>query len=97
MPFPGKSDVIRSTGEVGFDERRSVLLDRLPAIDLLHADKGCDSAAIRRRIEHAGAVPDIPPRANKRWKNCFSPCLHRNRNVIERMFGRLEDFRRIRL
>lgn len=36
-----------------------------------------------------------PLTANKRWKNCFSPYLYRNRNVIERMFGRLKDFRRI--
>ena len=28
-------------------------------------------------------------------KNCFSPALYRNRNAIERMFGRLKDFRRI--
>ena len=33
--------------------------------------------------------------ANRRWKNCFSPVLYRNRNAIERMFGRLKDFRRI--
>ena len=71
------------------------LLDRMPATDLLHGDKGYDSAAIRRKIEAAGAAPNIPPRANKRWKNCFSPYLYRNRNVIERMFGRLKDFRRI--
>ena len=32
---------------------------------------------------------------NRRWKNCFSPFLYRNRNAIERMFGRLKDFRRI--
>jgi hypothetical protein len=40
-------------------------------------------------------VPNIPPKANRRWKNCFSPWLYRHRNAIERMFGRLKDFRRI--
>ncbi len=39
-------------------------------------------------------MPSIPPKANRRWKNCFSPFLYRNRNAIERMFGRLKDFRR---
>ena len=67
----------------------------MPATDLLHGDKGYDSAAVRRKIEEAGAAPNIPPRANKRWNDCFSPYLYRNRNVIERMFGRLNDFRRI--
>jgi len=67
----------------------------MPATDLLHGDKGYDSAAIRWKIEEAGAAPNIPPRANKHWKNCFSPYLYRNCNVIKRMFGRLKDFLRI--
>ncbi|MCP1612141.1 transposase [Azospirillum lipoferum] len=46
-------------------------------------------------MEEARAAPNTPPRANKRWKNCFSPYLYRNRNIIERMFGRLKDVRRI--
>ena len=40
-------------------------------------------------------MPNIPPKANRRWKNCFSPFLYRNRNAIERMFCRLKDFRRV--
>ena len=62
---------------------------------ILHGDKGYDSDAVRRKIESKGAAPNIPPKANRRWKNCFSPYLYRNRNAIERMFGRLKDFRRI--
>jgi transposase len=30
-----------------------------------------------------------------RQRQSFSPILYRNRNAIERMFGRLKDFRRI--
>lgn len=59
------------------------------------ADKGYDSDAIRRQIEAAGAALNIPPKANRCWKPCFSPVLYRGRNAIERMFGRLKDFRRI--
>ena len=57
------------------------------------ADTGCDSDAIRRQIEATGAVPDIPPKCNRRWKPCFSPVPSKGRNAIERMFGRLKDFR----
>lgn len=42
------------------------LLDRMPATDLPHGDKGYDSTSVRRKIEEAGAAPNIPPRANKR-------------------------------
>ena len=71
------------------------LLDGLLTAQILHGDKGYDSNAVRRKIESKGAVPNIPPKTNRRWKNCFSPWLYRHRNAIERMFGRLKDFRRI--
>ena len=71
------------------------LLAQLPACGILHGDKGYDSEAIRRRVEGRGAMPNIPPKANRKWKNCFSPFLYRNRNAIERMFCRLKDFRRV--
>lgn len=71
------------------------LLDPIATAEILHGDKGYDSDAVRRKIESKGAAPNIPPKVNRRWKNCFSPYLYRNRNAIERMFGRLKDFRRI--
>ena len=71
------------------------LLEQMPDTDILHGDKGYDSDAVRQKIENKGAAPNIPPKANRRWKNCFSPVLYRSRNAIERMFGRLKDFRRI--
>jgi transposase len=61
--------------------------------EILHGDEGYDSDAVRRKIESKGAAPNIPSKAKRRWKNCFSPYLYRNRNAIERMFGRLKDFR----
>ena len=67
----------------------------MPKSPILHGDKGYDSNAIRQKVEGRGAMPNIPPKANRRWKNCFSPYLYRDRNAIERMFGRLKDFRRI--
>ncbi len=67
----------------------------MPAASILHGDKGYDSNAVRRQAEDKGAMPNIPPKSNRRWKNCFSPHLYRNRNAIERMFCRLKDYRRI--
>jgi len=71
------------------------LLDFMPETDILHGDKGYDSDAVRRKIESKGAAPNIPSKVNRRWKSCFSAVLYRHRNAIERMFGRLKDFRRI--
>ena len=75
-----------------FPPARAELLSKMPACDILHGDKGYDSDVIRRQVENAGVMPNIPPKANRKWKNCFSPFLYRNRNAIERMFCRLKDF-----
>jgi transposase len=82
-------------GQVADSEAAKQLLEQLPVCRILHGDKGYDSNAIRGQIEAKGTMPNIPPKANRRWKNCFSPVLYRARNAIERMFCRLKDFRRI--
>jgi transposase len=82
-------------GQVADRVAADELLDQLVSADVLHGDKGYDSDAVRRKIESKGAAPNIPPKVNRRWKTCFSPYLDRQRNAIERMFGRLKDFRRI--
>ena len=71
------------------------LLRNLPPDALVMADRAYDTDAIREKIQAQGSVPNIPPKRNRRWKHCFSPVLYRGRNAIERMFGRLKDFRRI--
>lgn len=62
---------------------------------LVIADRGYDTDAVRAAINQRGAVPNIPPKRNRRFKPPFSRVLYRNRNAIERMFGRLKDFRRV--
>lgn len=47
------------------------------------ADKAYDSNAIRDLIESQGAVPNIPPKANRRWKSCFSKSLYKDRNAVD--------------
>ncbi len=82
-------------GHVADCRAAEALLERLPETVLLHGDKAYDSDKLRRQIEAKGAAPNIPPKTNRRWKPCFSPFLYKDRNAIERMFGRLKDFRRI--
>ncbi len=72
-----------------------LLLASLPARCIVHADRAYDSNRIRDIIEEQGAVPNIPPKSNRRWKSCFSKTLYKGRNAIERMFCRLKDCRRL--
>ena len=62
---------------------------------MLHGDKGYDRNAIRRQIESHGAVPNIPPKANRREPIACDFRRYRGRNRIERMFGHLKHQRRI--
>jgi transposase len=62
---------------------------------LFLADRGYDTDAVRAAVNSSGATPNIPPKTNRRFKPPVSPVLYRARNAIERMFGRLKDFRRI--
>ena len=61
----------------------ATLLDRLPDCEVVHADKGYDANALRQKIQEHGALANIPPKMNRKWKNCFSPFLCRNRNAID--------------
>jgi len=67
----------------------------LPPRCIVHADRAYDSNRIRDLIEGQNAVPNIPPKANRLWKSCFSRSLYKGRNAIERMFCRLKDCRRL--
>ena len=82
-------------GQVADCTAGSALLKQMPAARILNGDKGYDSNAIHRLLEANETIPNIPPKANRRWKNCFSPVLYRDRNAIERMLCRLKDFRRV--
>jgi transposase len=92
----GRPRAFALTGGQAADCRAALaLLPLLPADTLLIADRGYDTNAVRDAINERGATPNIPPKSNRRFKPPFSRVLYRGRNAIERMFGRLKDFRRI--
>ena len=68
---------------------------QMPAAAIPHGAGGNDGSAVLRKIESRDAAANIPPKANWRWKNYFSPDLYRGRNAIERMLERFKDFCRI--
>ena len=71
------------------------LLTGLQKGQIILADKAYDADWIRRQIEDQGATPNIPSKANRKWKACFSPTLYKDRNRVERFFNKLKFFRRI--
>ena len=61
----------------------------------LLADKAYDTNKLRLLLAEHGVEAVIPSIARRKPLIPHDPVLYRQRNLIERMFGRLKDFRRI--
>jgi transposase len=73
----------------------SSLLAATGSIERLIADKAYDANSLRQLLAHRGAKPVIPSTANRAHPIPYDKTIYRQRNLIERMFARLKDFRRI--
>ncbi len=71
-----------------------LLADLEPGTTLL-ADKAYDSNAIREQARDQGVWANIPPKSNRKGSFVFSPFLYRYRNLVERYFNKLKQFRGI--
>ena len=71
------------------------MLPALPEADVMIADKGYDSDRLRKALVKRGIEPCIPGRANRKEPIVYNSELYKRRNLIERFFGRLKDWRRI--
>ena len=71
------------------------LLDHIGRDTIVLADKAYDADLIRASMRERGAMANIPPKSNRRFKPYFSTWLHRRRNLIERFFSKLKHFRRV--
>lgn len=59
------------------------------------ADKAYDADALPTCIASKGAEAVIPPKVNRKVQRWFDRHRYRNRNVIERFFAQLKQFRRV--
>ena len=67
----------------------------IPGVKQLLADKGYDTDAIRAFLKKRGIKPVIPGKSNHKKKIRHDKNAYKGRNVVERCFCRLKDFRRI--
>ena len=64
-------------------------------IKRLIADKAYDANSLRNLLAAQRATAVIPSTASRRSPIPYNKAVYRQRNVIERMFARLKDFRRV--
>ena len=66
--------------------------DRIKA---MLADKGYDADAFRDALVAEGIEPVIPPKRNRKVAIDYDRELYKQRNLIERMFNKLKNWRRV--
>ncbi len=71
------------------------MIGHLAPGSMLMADKGYDANALRALVGERGAWANIPPKSNRKDPICFSRHLYRDRNLIERFFNKIKQFRRV--
>lgn len=68
------------------------LLDQVEPEAFL-ADKGYDADALVATLDERGIKPVIPPKANRKVQRETDFALYRERNLVERFFGNLKQYR----
>ena len=71
------------------------LTDELDEGNILLADKGYDTNAIRAKPAERKTWANIPPKTNRKDSFVSSRWVYRQRNLVERFFNRIKQFRGI--
>jgi transposase len=71
------------------------LIGLAPASAMLAADRAYDSDALRDLLVARGTTPVIPNGPRRKNLHPFDRDAYKRRNLVERAFCRLKDFRRI--
>ena len=86
---------VLTPGNVADISAAATLLDDIAPPHRLLGDKAYDADHLRQRLEKLGTEVVIPSTATRRRPYPLNQTAYKRRNVIERMFCRLKDWRRI--
>lgn len=84
-----------TAGQIHDSQVATAMMDDLGDGDIFLADKVYDSDAIRSLAEQRGTWANIPPKRNRRQSFAFCKWVYRQRNLAERLFNKLKQFRGI--
>lgn len=90
----GRPVGLRLTGGQVYDDcEAEALIKAIPEGATLLGDKGYDSTAIHEAAAARNIWANIPNRSNRKQRFGFSSWLYRHRNLVERFFHRIKQFR----
>lgn len=87
-------DFILTGGQVHDSVCAVELLENKNA-DYVVADKAYDAGFILEKIGKMDAIAVIPPKSNRKEKRSYDKHFYKDRNLVERFFCRLKQFRGI--
>jgi transposase len=87
--------LLLTEGQVSDYRGAATVLPALPDAKVMIADRGYDSDWFREALTGQGIEPCIPGRKNRKQPIQYDTDRYKLRNRVERMFGRLKDWRRI--
>lgn len=82
-------------GQRGDVRVAATLLGSLSPPRVCAADTAYDADGLRQFMIERGTIPVIPNNPTRKRHHPFDTALYKHRNLIERMFCRLKDWRRI--
>ena len=84
-----------TAGQVSDYTGSAALMNGLPQAEWLLADRGYDADWFRETLVDKGTKPSIPGRKSRKTTVKYDKRRYKRGNRIERMFGRLKDWRRV--
>jgi transposase len=87
--------LLLSPGNINDIALAPALLAAVGPVKRLIADKAYDANSLRQLLASRGVKAVIPSTASRNQPIPYNKTIYRERNLIERMFARLKDFRRI--
>lgn len=87
--------LLLSAGNINDISMAHALIQAAGPFRRLLADRAYDADHLRRRLAQCGAEAVIPSTASRKAPIPYDVHAYRQRNLVERMWCRLKDFRRV--
>lgn len=87
--------LLLSPGNIADISMAPAVLARAGPLTQLIADRAYDANSLRAALREQGVEAVIPSTLSRKRPIPYDHFAYKQRNLIERMFGRLKDFRRI--
>jgi transposase len=88
-----------SSGAAGDSPEGQKLMEQIPKMlcykKPLLMDKAYEGDECRRKVRECGMKPVVPPKSNRVKPRRYSKSLYKHRNIVERYFRNIKEFRRM--